>query len=69
MNTVLKRFYDKTDDNKIYKKGDTYKHEDADRIAFLVEKGYLEKNVENEDPKEPKEPAKKQVKKKADVNE
>lgn len=52
-NKVLKSFRDKTDKSKLYKKGDTYTHEDANRVAFLVEKGYLEKSKqppeENED--------------------
>ena len=39
---VIRPFYDKTDKRKKYKKGDLYSHSDEDRIAFLVNKGFLE---------------------------
>jgi hypothetical protein len=37
---VKKRFQDKFT-KKVYSKGDSYEHKDADRIAFLVEQGFL----------------------------
>ncbi|NAP00446.1 hypothetical protein FRY77_31170 [Halomonas sp. MG34] len=64
---VLKAFRDKTDKpgkgkkKKVYRKGDTYQHEDADRIAFLVEKGYLEEN--KQPPKDTTEDNKQEVEK------
>ncbi|MFD2705461.1 hypothetical protein [Salibacterium lacus] len=39
---VIRAFFDKTDANKPYSKGDTYSHSDGDRISFLAEKGFLE---------------------------
>lgn len=39
---VIKSFKDKTDNKKLYKKGDSYSHSDDERIAFLIEKGFLE---------------------------
>lgn len=51
---VLKPFRDKTDNRKLYQKGDSYKHEDADRIAFLIEKGFIQEKS--------KQPPKKQKK-------
>jgi len=39
---VIKDFRDKTDNKKLYKKGDAYEHENEDRIAHLVSKGFLE---------------------------
>lgn len=41
-NKVKAAFRDKFT-KKEYKKGDSYSHDDEKRIAFLVEKGYLEK--------------------------
>ncbi|ALX50463.1 hypothetical protein [Lentibacillus amyloliquefaciens] len=41
-NKVLKPFQDKTNFYKLYEKGDTYKHNDADRVASLVQKGFLQ---------------------------
>lgn len=41
-NKVIKSFKDKTDNKKLYQKGDPYSHSDDDRVAFLVEKGFLE---------------------------
>lgn len=41
---VLQRFADKTDNKKIYNKGDSYTHEDAERVAFLIKKGFLQKS-------------------------
>jgi hypothetical protein len=40
-NRVVKIFRDKNS-KKIYKEGDLYEHSDADRVAFLVDSGYLE---------------------------
>ncbi|WP_313894683.1 hypothetical protein [Psychrobacillus sp.] len=45
-NIVKSAFKDKETKQK-YKKGDSYKHKDAERVAFLVKKGFLE--VSNED--------------------
>ena len=42
-NKVIAAFRDKTDNGKLYKKGDTYSNADEKRIAFLVEKGFLAK--------------------------
>lgn len=39
---VKKAFFDKTDDRKPYSKGDSYTHDDENRTAFLIEKGFLE---------------------------
>ena len=39
---VIRPFYDKTDNRKEYNKGDSYSHSDEDRIASLVDKGFLE---------------------------
>lgn len=39
---VLKKFRDTTNNKKLVKASDTYEHENADRIARLIEKGYLE---------------------------
>jgi hypothetical protein len=51
---VINNFRDK-ESKKIYRKGDSYTHNDAERIAFLVDKGFLEKDEtvtdENEYPK------------------
>jgi hypothetical protein len=41
LNKVLKRFRDK-ESKKIYDKGDLYEHDNAERVAFLVESGFLE---------------------------
>jgi hypothetical protein len=49
---VIKRFQDKFT-KKVHAIGDSYEHKDADRVAFLVEKGFLQ---EGEGPKEPQEP-------------
>ncbi|MDT0163824.1 hypothetical protein [Bacillus sp. AG4(2022)] len=40
-NRVAKLFRDKNS-KKLYRKGDLYEHSDADRVAFLVDSGYLE---------------------------
>lgn len=42
---VIASFKDKYT-KKLYKKGDSYSHKDEKRIAFLVEKGFLEKPKE-----------------------
>jgi len=39
--TVKSSFRDKFT-KKVYERGDTYENENADRIAFLIEKGFLE---------------------------
>lgn len=44
---VLKKFRDTTNNKKLVKAGDTYEHEDADRIAHLISKGFL-KGKENQ---------------------
>lgn len=59
--TVIKAFFDKTDNLKPYKVGDSYSHEDEKRIAFLIEKGFLE--AKSKQP--PKEKSKKRTRKKA----
>jgi len=48
---VITSFRDK-ESKKVYKKGDSYTHENANRIAFLMDEGFLEKsNNESEFPK------------------
>ncbi len=50
MGKVIKKFRDKLT-KKTYQKGDSYSHDSEDRIAFLVEKGFLERSqhpLENE---------------------
>jgi hypothetical protein len=53
-NKVIKRFQDK-ESKKIHNVGDLYEHESADRVAFLVKKGFLDENevqpAESEFPK------------------
>jgi len=41
-NKVLANFKDKNT-KKVYRKGDSYSNDDEKRIAFLIEKGFLEK--------------------------
>jgi len=43
INKIKTTFRDKST-KKLHKKGDTYKHEDAERVAFLLENGYLEES-------------------------
>ena len=39
---VIKNFKDKTDNGKLYKKDKHfYSHDDEDRIAFLIEQGFI----------------------------
>ena len=57
---VLKPFRDLTDNEKPYNKGDSYSHEDDERIAFLIGKGFLE----NKKPPKEKNKTKKAPKKK-----
>ncbi len=38
---VIRPFIDKVSNNS-YNEGDSYSHEDDERVAFLVEKGFLE---------------------------
>mgnify|MGYP000861810461 CR=1 FL=1 len=47
MHKVKTRFRDKYT-KKIYEKGDSYSHKDEKRIAYLIEKGYLEKSKKAE---------------------
>ncbi|QNG60386.1 hypothetical protein H4O14_02340 [Bacillus sp. PAMC26568] len=47
MYKVIKKFHDK-DRDEVYNKGDLYVHEDAERIAFLIEKNLLN---DTEEPK------------------
>ena len=49
MNKVIARFVDKYSGER-YEKGDSYTHDDEDRIAFLIKKGFLEEKS-NESPK------------------
>lgn len=60
-NKIKTTFRDKIT-KKLHKKGDTYKHENVERVAFLVEKGFLEE-VKAETPKKKD---KKSVKKSGD---
>jgi|UPI0003B36D9C hypothetical protein len=39
---VIRPFFDRTDNMKPYKIGDSYTHEDGERVAFLVKEGFLE---------------------------
>ncbi|MFC3883757.1 hypothetical protein ACFOU2_09690 [Bacillus songklensis] len=39
---VIKNFRDKENNEKLYITGDSYTHENAERIAFLVKQGYLD---------------------------
>lgn len=48
---VVNNFLDKTDNRKLYKKGDFYSHKDDDRIAFLIDKGFL-KETQKKPPEE-----------------
>ncbi len=48
---VIHRFRDKNS-YQFYDKGDSYSHEDEERIAFLIEEGFLEGDQTNEDPQE-----------------
>lgn len=41
---------------KEYKKGDTYSNSNKDRVAFLLENGYLEESKEVKDLKKDEEP-------------
>ncbi len=47
---VIRSFKDKTNNLRFVAKGGFYSHEDENRIAFLIENGFLEGKVE-----EPKE--------------
>lgn len=40
---VIKRFKERYENDKIYEKGDPYTYENEERIAFLMEQGYLQK--------------------------
>jgi hypothetical protein len=44
---VIKNFHDKHD-KELYKKGDLYEHESAERVAFLVDKGFLDEKEEQQ---------------------
>lgn len=48
---VIKAFRDRTDNDKRYKVGDSYSHNDEERIAFLIEKKFIEEVVEEKKPK------------------
>lgn len=41
---VIKRFKERNENLKLYEKGDTYTYKDKERVAFLIEKGYLEED-------------------------
>lgn len=41
VNRVITRFQDKNTE-KVYNKGDLYENKDSERVAFLVEKGFLD---------------------------
>ncbi|MBD7984413.1 hypothetical protein H9649_07470 [Sporosarcina sp. Sa2YVA2] len=41
-------FKERHEKMKLYKKGDVYSYDDNDRIAFLVDQGYLEEVTEEE---------------------
>ncbi|UPO88332.1 hypothetical protein [Niallia sp. Man26] len=41
MGNVIKKFRDK-ETKKVFNPGDLYEHNNAERVTFLVEKGYLE---------------------------
>lgn len=45
---AITAFKERNEKMKLYKKGDIYSFKDEDRIAFLVEQGYLEKVEEDE---------------------
>ncbi|MFJ7831795.1 hypothetical protein ACIQXU_16415 [Peribacillus sp. NPDC097284] len=48
---VKNKFRDK-DTEKVFNQGDLYTHEDAERVTFLVEQGFIDKEeVESEFPK------------------
>ena len=40
-NKVLKSFTDK-ESKELYKKGDSYENSNSERIAFLIEKGFID---------------------------
>jgi hypothetical protein len=46
---VIALFRDKFT-KKVYKKGDSYTHKDEKRIAFLIEKGFLEEIKDDKEP-------------------
>lgn len=48
---VIKNFRDK-DTEKVFNQGDSYSHDNDERIAFLIEKGFLDK--EETEPEYPK---------------
>lgn len=54
---------------KIYKKGDLYTHKDEKRIAFLIEKGFLEpaespsENAKEQEPEQREDATEKKAKK------
>lgn len=61
---VIKAFFDKTDNRKPYSKGDSYASDDEERIAFLIEKGFLADTKSTKNTKKTKAKAKTKVKKK-----
>lgn len=61
---VLKPFFDKTDNNKPYRNGDSYSHEDDDRISLLIKEGFLEEKSK-QPPQEKKPQRKRTTRKKA----
>ena len=54
MAKVIKRFKDKYT-KKVFKEGDSYSHKDDERIAFLIDKGYIKEEKKKESPKKKKE--------------
>jgi hypothetical protein len=58
---VIRPFLDKKNDNKPYRKGDSFNSEDEKRVAFLLEQGFLDGELPKEEPKKKKK-AKKESK-------
>lgn len=48
---VLKNFRDTTDNKKLVKKSDSYEHKNAERIARLIDRGFLEEQ-DNQPPQD-----------------
>jgi len=59
---VIKKFRDKTDNRKLYKKGDSYSHDNEERIAFLIDKGFLEEKSKHPPEGDTKEESDKGIK-------
>lgn len=50
MPQVIQRFRERYQDMKLYKVGDAYDYEDAERIAYLVKQGFLSPSESAKEP-------------------